>query len=69
LIDVAAALVDLQQARHEADYDTARRFTKQEALDLVERAQHAALQWQVVRGSLPADAFLVGLLAHGRVRS
>ena len=27
LIGVAAAFVDLQQARHEADYDTARRFT------------------------------------------
>jgi hypothetical protein len=32
---LAAAFVDLQQARHEADYDTGRRFTRRETLDLL----------------------------------
>jgi uncharacterized protein (UPF0332 family) len=38
---VAEAFVTLQQARHEADYDLARRFTRSEAQDLVELADAA----------------------------
>lgn len=38
---VARAFVELQQARHEADYDLARRFTRSEALALVESADEA----------------------------
>ena len=69
LSKVAAAFVDLQQARHEADYDTARRFTKQEALEHVRRAKDAFQDWSVVRRSLPADSFLVALLAWSQLRS
>ena len=29
---------DLQQVRHEADYDTGQRFSRQETLDVVEQA-------------------------------
>jgi hypothetical protein len=38
---VAEAFVALQQARHQADYDLARRFTRTEALDLVDLADGA----------------------------
>ena len=68
LVRVASALVDLQQARHEADYDPARRFTRGEALDLVGRAEQAFVDWNRVRGSIQADTFLTGLLAYGNMR-
>jgi uncharacterized protein (UPF0332 family) len=69
MIGVAATFVDLQQARHEADYDTARRFTRQEVLDLVDQAEQAFTDWRKVRTSLQADTFLVGLLAHRSMRA
>lgn len=64
LIRVAEAFVDLQQARHEADYDLGRRFTRQETLDLVVQAQNAFTNWQRIRGTIQADTFLVALLAQ-----
>ena len=68
LCRVAASFVDLQQARHEADYDTSRRFTRQEALALIEQAEQAFGDWHFVRGTLPADVFLVGLLAQNNMQ-
>ena len=69
LIGVAAAFVNLQQARHEADYDPARRFTRKEVLDLVDRTEQAFRDWNGVRRSAQADTFLAGLLAFGNMRS
>ena len=60
--------VDLQEARHEADYDVARRFTRGEVLDLVDRAEQAFTDWKCVRKSIQADTFLAGLLAFGHMR-
>ena len=68
MIGVATAFVDLQQARHEADYDTARRFTRREVLDLLEPAEQAFANWRLVRKSIQADIFLAGLLAFGNMR-
>ena len=68
LIGVATVFVDLQQARHEADYDTARRFTRREVLDLLERAEQALANWRLVRTSIQADIFLAGLLTFGNMR-
>ena len=68
LVRVASAFVDLQQARHEADYDPARRFTRREVVDLVEQAEQAFADWNQVRGSIQADTFLTGLLASRNMR-
>ncbi|MEO1369267.1 MAG: hypothetical protein AAFX50_18980 [Acidobacteriota bacterium] len=68
LKNVAAAFVDLQAARHEADYDTARRFTREEALDLIDQAETAFQDWKDIRKSLQADTFLVGLLAQKQMK-
>ena len=68
LVRVASALVQLQEARHKADYDTARRFTRREVLDLVSQAEQAFTDWGRVRGSIQADTFLTGLLALGNMR-
>ena len=64
----ARVFVDLQQARHEADYDTARRFSRREVLDLLDEAEQAFAGWRHVRRSIQADTFLAGLLAFGNMR-
>ncbi len=64
LVDVASAFVQLQEARHDADYNRALRFTRREALDLVDLTEQAFRDWDDARGSLHADTFLTGLLAY-----
>ena len=68
LVNVAATFVDLQQARHEADYNTAGRFSRRKVLDLVDRAEQAFVDWNRVRRSVQADTFPAGMLAFGNVR-
>ena len=68
LINVAATFVDLQEARHEADYDMMRRFSRREVLDLVDRAKQAFVDWNRVRRSVQADTFLAGMFAFGNMR-
>lgn len=68
LMKVAETFVDLQQARHEADYNTAQRFSWRDVLDLIDQVDQAAKDWRDVRNTLPADTFLVGLLAFGNMR-
>ena len=68
LKEVATAFVELQEARHAADYDTARRFTRQEANDIVQQAERAFSHWNTVRGTLPGDVYLVSLLALKQIR-
>ena len=68
LVIVAKAFLDLQQARHEADYDRAARFARPQALELLQQTRKAFLGWQRVRGSPQADAFLAALLAFDSLR-
>jgi hypothetical protein len=48
LILVATTLLELQEARHLADYDPGYRLTRGEARDLVDRAENAAATWQTL---------------------
>ena len=68
LVIVANAFIELQEARHDADYNRALRFTRQETLDLVDQADQAFRDWSLVRGTLQADTFLTGLLAYRNMR-
>ncbi len=68
LVDVATAFVQLQEARHDADYNRALRFTRRETLDLADLADQAFRDWSQVRGSLQADTFLTGLLAYRQMQ-
>lgn len=61
---VAHAFISLQEARHEADYNMSRSFTRLEALDIVDLAEQAFADWQTIRKSLPADVFLTAQLAN-----
>ena len=49
IVRVAAAFVDLQQHRHEADYDVGRRFTRLKVLNIVSDAERAFVDWRAVR--------------------
>ena len=66
---VANCFVDLQQARHEADYDTLRSFSKSETLDLIEQTNQAFHDWRIIRNSLQAKVFLASLLVLQSVRN
>ncbi|MEM1093453.1 MAG: hypothetical protein AAGJ10_02535 [Bacteroidota bacterium] len=64
LRNVAQAFLDLQQARHEADYDMLRTFARAEVLDLVVLAERSFADWKIVKSTLPADTFLIALLVQ-----
>lgn len=66
LVEVALAFSALQEARHEADYDLARLFTRGEVEAFVARARDAFAHWGDVAGTAEGEAFLVALLVRGR---
>jgi hypothetical protein len=55
---VADTFVDLQLARHEADYDVSRTFRRKEALDFIELARRAFQAWGTVRKTDEARLYL-----------
>jgi hypothetical protein len=63
---VAQTFVDLQQERHDADYNLARAFTRATALATVARAQTAFASWAQIRGTTDAEAFMLALLVKTR---
>jgi hypothetical protein len=65
---VAQSFLDLQEARHEADYDLSQMFTKRAAQDLVEVARRAFEAWKRVKREPAARAFLICLLSYNRLR-
>lgn len=65
---VAKTFVELQEARHQADYDQAISWSRQEADDMVRRARRAFDAWERARKGQDASAYLVALLAHQRSR-
>lgn len=68
LTRICVAFIDLQQARHEADYDLTRTFSRREVEDLVARAEQAVRDWSSVAGTPHGDAFLVALLLRKRMQ-
>jgi hypothetical protein len=60
--DVAAAFVELQEARHEADYNVNRSFTRLESTNLVARSAQAFATWQGIRNDPIAKSYLAALL-------
>lgn len=68
LVRVADSFVRLQDARSDADYDTARTFRRGEALVSVQISERAFADWRRVRKSVQADTFLAGLLVFGNLR-
>jgi hypothetical protein len=58
LIQVAKAFVDLQTARHEADYDLSRNLLRREVNAQIQKADDAFESWQKIRGEDKAKLYL-----------
>lgn len=67
LADVAQAFVDLQKARHDADYAVHERWSRTEAIAEVDRAKTAFKSWASIRTDPLARLFLVYLLTAGKL--
>jgi len=46
---VAGAVIDLQEQRHEADYDLAQSFSRTEVLAVIQQAENAINAWERLR--------------------
>lgn len=67
LVDVANAFVELQQARHEADYDLSRRIARDDVQELLEVADQAFDSLRSIdKKALQRRLFLLGLMFHQR---
>ena len=62
LRDIAKTFVQLQEMRHQADYDTTHSFDHGDELESHGLAQKAIRNWNSVRMTPHAEAFLIGLL-------
>ena len=68
LRSIAQAFLDLQEARHQADYNTYRSFSRREALYHLQLATRAIDNWAIIRKTPQADAYLAGLLIIRRIQ-
>lgn len=63
---VARCFVELQEARHKADYDIASTQSRTETLELVRQVRDAFAAWETMRNLDEANVFLAALLFAGR---
>jgi hypothetical protein len=66
LRSVAQAFIDLQQARHDADYNLAQPFRRSHVQGHVATARDAFENWKRIQGSEEARLFLLALLLKAR---
>lgn len=66
LVVVAKTFIDLQEARHAADYDVSTDLTKAEVLSQLEKTEAAFNAWQTIRKSMDARVFITALLINDR---
>ena len=64
---LANSFVELQQARHLADYDNSKRWSREEAEGMVQLAQTAFETWVEVRQTAEAQRYLLSLFLRRRV--
>ncbi|MES2391818.1 MAG: hypothetical protein V4555_09260 [Acidobacteriota bacterium] len=63
---IAKIFVDLQEIRHNADYDLAAHFSRLETLQTIERSESAQAAWGRIRNSDEANVFLAALAFGAR---
>jgi hypothetical protein len=68
IIEVAKTFVDLQAARHVADYDMSSPHDRLTALEKIKQAESAFGVWSKVRQTEEARAFLIALLLSKQLR-
>ncbi len=59
---VASSFIQLQEARHSADYDLELRLTGRQAHQYLEMAKTAIIAWKSIAGSAEANIFILSLL-------
>jgi len=64
---IAKAFVDIQQARHLADYDPSARFEIPQVEAIIRRAENAIIDWEQIRGEPAARFYLMSLLVWDRI--
>jgi uncharacterized protein (UPF0332 family) len=60
---VADTFVQLQQARNQADYNTAKQWSVDEVLDQIRKVAEAFIRWEAIRDESAAQEYLVTLLS------
>jgi hypothetical protein len=66
LKDVAAAVIDLQELRHKADYDLTETFERLEVLAAIAKVEMAMNSWLAIKSTDNARVFLSALLLHSK---
>jgi hypothetical protein len=66
VVDMASAFVDLQEARHGADYDMSKRLSRTDALTLVDLADRSITAWP--DGDPSAECLLLTLHSGARMK-
>lgn len=69
LQSVAGTLVELQAARHRADYDLGYRFTRAGSLAAIARAEEAVTLWETACSTEAARVYLIALLLGDRLKA
>jgi len=62
LVGVLNTFIDLQEARHEADYNLNKQWNRLDVLGHVKTAKDAFSDWAIVRDSETATVFIVALI-------
>jgi uncharacterized protein (UPF0332 family) len=62
LFDVIQAFIDLQEYRHQADYDLNKQWSRLEVLTHIETVKQAFTDWAAIRTSDTARVFVIALL-------
>ncbi len=66
--EIAVTFLNLQEARHQADYDPTIRLLRTNVQAQVSRVQRAFLLWAQVKATFEADYYLMALLTGNRRR-
>ena len=62
LFAVVQAFVDLQEARHDADYNLDKQWNRLDVLNRVQTARQAFADWATIRSTPNATVFVVALV-------
>jgi len=66
---IANAFVELQEARHTADYDAGTPFDRNDVLQKIDLAERAFSDWDTVKNRPNANVFLAALLLNSYWRT
>jgi hypothetical protein len=62
LFAVVQAFVDLQEARHDADYNLDKQWNRLDVLNRIQTARQAFADWATIRSTPTATVFVVALV-------